>query len=846
MPKLLNIEANQRVDVGDFAFLATSPNDHAKHAVENFVTNPDGTRVWVLSGFATDNPSANQIRVTRGTALLATKEGGVTKYGYVTTEGDASKTIDIAAYTNATYGIYIRFEYQDGDDESRIFWNATGLGSEFAQSTPTRLTPGWSMRIEASNPGSEWLKIGEVVKSGSPPAITDMRPFYFEGVASATYANTWGAGNDRSDNRATYGVRDLQTFTAAMRTKLEDLQGEGKRWWLAPTQSLSGKVGADAIASFVVTGLTTAATAGLAADTAVGIAYAGGHRVQKTATTSKTYTASKDTYVDLSSTGAFTYTAVTNGAAAPAIAASSVRLAKVVTDGTTVTGVTDLRPVADLAFGPDSVGAAVGKELHFLRANGTLTAPTIVASGETLGQVTWRGFDGVQYRSGAAIRAAVDGTPGAGDMPGRLSFWVTENGTATLVERARLSNAGDLGLNTTSFPVGAAVAGRNYLAVKGTTKAGGVEFQTAEADADGTVLGIAQFSDINSTSTEFRRATIVGFLQGSTATKRGGRLGFYTVADNSDTLVQRLDIAQDGRVAIGAPAAAYDSFFSVESTIGATVARFGPDRPLYITGADPNIGFNAYYYNAAWRYGKGSTAHYAGMFGFAPSTGVMQWLLAASSGAADAAITFTTVATLDLTSFVLNNALDLTPQTLAGSTAGRAMVDSTTKKLNIHNGYEFGRYVPQVFALTTRESLSANSTFSNTQYIIRANTLKAGSVVHVRLAGKKDTNVTGGVVNVVVNGVVKASVGLAAGWGVGTYSFFLDVAFTVRVADGALNLCGESGHALYQDGATSTPVPIGNEVVNFESDVSNTLTVSLTNYGGSGSVHLDSYTVTVT
>jgi hypothetical protein len=58
-----------------------------------------------------------------------------------------------------------------------------------------------------------------------------------------------------------------------------------------------------------------------------------------------TYTASKDTYVDISNAGVVTYIAVATGAAAPAITASSLRLEKVVTDGTEITSVVDLRRI---------------------------------------------------------------------------------------------------------------------------------------------------------------------------------------------------------------------------------------------------------------------------------------------------------------------------------------------------------------------------------------------------------------------------------------------------------------------------------------------------------------------
>jgi len=60
--------------------------------------------------------------------------------------------------------------------------------------------------------------------------------------------------------------------------------------------------------------------------------------------TSRTFTASKDTYVDIlrnSTTNVFTivYTEVANNATSPALAANSIRLAKIITNGSTITSV---------------------------------------------------------------------------------------------------------------------------------------------------------------------------------------------------------------------------------------------------------------------------------------------------------------------------------------------------------------------------------------------------------------------------------------------------------------------------------------------------------------------------
>lgn len=91
----------------------------------------------------------------------------------------------------------------------------------------------------------------------------------------------------------------------------------------------------------VESGCVPATDTDLTSDISACVAYVNGYRISKSAT-AQTYTASRDTYVDLSQTGVYTLSAVTNGAAQPSVAANSVRLAKVVTDGTQITSVTSL------------------------------------------------------------------------------------------------------------------------------------------------------------------------------------------------------------------------------------------------------------------------------------------------------------------------------------------------------------------------------------------------------------------------------------------------------------------------------------------------------------------------
>jgi hypothetical protein len=75
---------------------------------------------------------------------------------------------------------------------------------------------------------------------------------------------------------------------------------------------------------------------------------------------------------------------------------------------------------------------------------------TAVASGDGLGAISFQGADGTEFVEAASIRGHVDGTPGANDMPGRLMFFTTPDGSATSTERMRITSAGNVGIGTSS------------------------------------------------------------------------------------------------------------------------------------------------------------------------------------------------------------------------------------------------------------------------------------------------------------------------------------------------------------------------------------------------------------
>lgn len=237
----LRVASNERVDIDDFRFIAgEGVHANLRQLSTSFlmedavIGSTDKTTGYILSGFAMSSPGANQLQVTKGTAILSQRLNGAVYRGVVTTEGDASIILDLSSYAAGTYGIYIRFEETEGSSQGRIFWNPTGTGSEYVDSVPTRYVAKWALRVEAGSPGEEWLKIGQTNETAT--SITDQRSFYFEGTPT-TYLSGWstdggGSASDRNASRDQYGVGDLHTFIRAMKQCMEDIKGRGlKRWW---------------------------------------------------------------------------------------------------------------------------------------------------------------------------------------------------------------------------------------------------------------------------------------------------------------------------------------------------------------------------------------------------------------------------------------------------------------------------------------------------------------------------------------------------------------------------------------------------------------------------------------
>ena len=142
-----------------------------------------------------------------------------------------------------------------------------------------------------------------------------------------------------------------RTLTAGTGISVTDGDGVGGNPTVTCTLDVSAKLTtADVIADQLISGLLPAS--GVLANTiSAGVAYVQGARVS-VPLTNKTWTANKDTYVDLSSSGVYTYVEVANGAGVPAVTALHMRVAKVVSGAAILGAITMLKaPVTSYGTG---------------------------------------------------------------------------------------------------------------------------------------------------------------------------------------------------------------------------------------------------------------------------------------------------------------------------------------------------------------------------------------------------------------------------------------------------------------------------------------------------------------
>lgn len=106
--------------------------------------------------------------------------------------------------------------------------------------------------------------------------------------------------------------------------------------------------GSETLANFVYSGCLWSLVSGFSGTMTGGTIYVNGFRTIVSGVGANTFAASSDTYVDIDNLGNIVYLAVANGATASSLTANSLRVAKVVTNGSAITTITQ--------FGSDGIG----------------------------------------------------------------------------------------------------------------------------------------------------------------------------------------------------------------------------------------------------------------------------------------------------------------------------------------------------------------------------------------------------------------------------------------------------------------------------------------------------------
>jgi len=199
--------------------------------------------------------------------------------------------------------------------------------------------------------------------------------------------------------------------------------------------------------------------------------------------------------------------------------------------------------------------------LRIRRAQGTITAPTATGtSGTVLGRIHAEGYDGTGYTTAAQIEMVIDATGGTStDMPGRIAFYTTPDGSGTTAERMRINNAGNVGIGTafpTSYPTGS-IPTLVHVFDAGTTAADFAQLQLGsnKTTANNKVGELNFHSSVN--ATDRRTASIESFVTDVTGVPNlSGDLRFFTNNAATASFTEKMRVTGNGNVRIGVTAAA--------------------------------------------------------------------------------------------------------------------------------------------------------------------------------------------------------------------------------------------------------------------------------------------------
>ena len=253
-------------------------------------------------------------------------------------------------------------------------------------------------------------------------------------------------------------------------------------------------------------------------------------------------------------------------------------------------------------------GSAINSTLQINNSEGSAMIARTIGSGRLfltrnqsvvldspLGEVSFNGGDGTNLRQAAKIIASVDGGPATADMPGRLQFYTSADGSATPTERMRITNDGKVLISSTGGGTPGAQLQVSYddssttHATQGQTPNGLRMYNTNTGTG---VLTSISFAAPNA-GTALASINMVNQNAQAASTLALGDLTFATKANGSSTQTERMRIDSEGRVGIGVSPASWD-------TVNTQAIQVDNASFATINGGDPFITNNAYWNGSNW------------------------------------------------------------------------------------------------------------------------------------------------------------------------------------------------------------------------------------------------------
>jgi len=231
---------------------------------------------------------------------------------------------------------------------------------------------------------------------------------------------------------------------------------------------------------------------------------------------------------------------------------------------------TFLSQAAFQVVGTDATGAHIGLSrssdnahpctLSFTKSRGAVGTDTVVQDDDEIGQILFAAGDGTDLSSqGANIKVALDGTPGANDVPCRMTFGTTADGASSATERMRITSAGDLLIGKTSTALG--TAGHRISSAVGTfVRDGGGPFIANRLSSHGDILEIYSQSSLVGTIGSGTGRLVIRGTNGSTGSGIQFDINQYLPTNKDGGLV-------DDTISLGTGSYRFDNVFATSGSI---------------------------------------------------------------------------------------------------------------------------------------------------------------------------------------------------------------------------------------------------------------------------------------